>query len=83
VAASAQTVADFVPAAQGSEPSAVAAPSTGGLEPGSTPTAQASVEVAEVEATVRDAGRADAEREVVEVSPEVGQTATQLGEVQP
>jgi hypothetical protein len=35
-AASAQAAVDSVPATQGSEPSAVAAPSIGGPEPGST-----------------------------------------------
>jgi hypothetical protein len=72
-----------VPAAQGSEPSEVAAPSAAGLELRSTSTAQASIEAAEAEASVRNAGRADAEQEVVEVPPEAGQKAAQPEDVQP
>jgi hypothetical protein len=69
------------PAAQGSEPLKVVAPSTGGPEPGSTSTAQASVEAAEAEASAHDAGRADVEQEVVEVPPEAGQEAAQPGKL--
>jgi hypothetical protein len=44
------------PAAQGSWLSEAVAPSTGGPEPGSTSTAQASVEATEAEASARDMG---------------------------
>jgi hypothetical protein len=60
-------------------------PSTGGPEPRSTVTTQASVEAVEAETSVRDAGRADVgeEQEVVEAPPEVGQEAARPEEPQP
>jgi hypothetical protein len=52
-------------------------PGTGGSEPGSTVTTQATIEAAEADTSVRDVGRADAERlkEVVEAPPEAGREA--------
>jgi hypothetical protein len=57
----AQEAAGSDPAARGSEPSEVVAPSASGPEPGSTSTAQASIEAAEAKASARDAGWADVE----------------------
>jgi hypothetical protein len=61
----------------------VVAPSTGGPEPGSTATAQASIEVVEAAASARDVGWADVDQEVVEAPPEAGQEAAQPEEPQP
>jgi hypothetical protein len=49
-------------------------PGVGGSEPGSTAMTQATIEAAEAETSVRDAGRADVEesREVVEAPPDAG-----------
>jgi hypothetical protein len=60
-------------------------PDTGRLEPGSTATTQVTVEAAEADTSVRDAGRADAKKlkEVVEAPPEAGQEAAQPEEPQP
>jgi hypothetical protein len=54
-------------------------PGAGGLELGSTATTQATVEAAEVGASVRDMGRADVEKskEVVEALPGAGQEVAQ------
>jgi hypothetical protein len=54
-------------------------PGAGGSEPRSIATTQATVEAAEAETSVRDAGWADVEesREVVEAPPEAGQEAAQ------
>jgi hypothetical protein len=54
-------------------------PGVGGSEPGSTATTQATVEAAEVETFVRDAGRANVKksREVEEAPPEAGKEAAQ------
>jgi hypothetical protein len=81
VGVGAQEATGSDPTAQGSGPSEVAAPNTGGAEPGSTSTAQASVEATEAEASACDAGRADVEEVEVEVPPEAGQEAAQLGEL--
>jgi hypothetical protein len=60
-------------------------PGTGGSEPGSTARTQATVEAAEAETSVRDAGRADVEKEkeVVEAPLEARQEAVQPEEPQP
>jgi hypothetical protein len=60
-------------------------PGTGGSEPGSTATTQATVEAAEANTSVRNAGWADAEKlkEVVEAPLEAGQEAMQPEEPQP
>jgi hypothetical protein len=71
------------PAAQGSGPSEVAAPSTGGAELGSSSTAKATVEAAMAEASIRDAERAGADVVMEEVLPAVGQEAAQPREPQP
>jgi hypothetical protein len=54
-------------------------PGAGGSEPGSTVMTQATIEAIEAKASVRDAGRVDAEKlkEVVEALPEVGKEAVQ------
>jgi hypothetical protein len=59
-------------------------PGTGGSEPGSTATTQATVEAAEAETSIRNAGRADVEKakEVVEAPPEAGQEVAQPVELQ-
>jgi hypothetical protein len=84
--ASAQVVAGSGVAVQGSGPAEAVpgdtrlkVPGAGGLEPGSTATTQATVEAAEVGASVRDTGRADVEKskEVVEALPEAGQEVAQ------
>jgi hypothetical protein len=61
----------------------VVAPSTGEAEPRSSLTAEAAVEAATAEASVRDAERADADVVMEEVPPAAGQEATQAGEPQP
>jgi hypothetical protein len=61
----------------------VAAPGTGGAEPGSTSTVEASVEATTAEASARVAGQADVDEVMVEVPPEARQEAAQLGELQP
>jgi hypothetical protein len=76
-------VAGSDPAAQGSGPSEVAAPSTGGVEPGSSSTAEAAVEAAMAEASVRDVERANADVVMEDVPPVAGQEAAQPGEPQP
>jgi hypothetical protein len=91
--ASAQEVTGSDPATRGSRPVEAVVPSdaglevpgTGGSEPGSTTTTQATVEATEAETSIRDAGRADVEKakEVVEAPPEVGQEAVQPEEPQP
>jgi hypothetical protein len=55
------------------------APGTGGLEPGSTATTQASIKATEAETSVCDVGRADVgeEQEVVEAPSEARQEAAQ------
>jgi hypothetical protein len=73
--ANAQEVTSSDPIARGSGPvkavpgdAGLEVPGTGGSEPGSTTTTQATVEAAEAETSVHDAGWADVERvkEVVE-----------------
>jgi hypothetical protein len=85
-------VTDFDPVTQGSRPTeavlgdaGLEVPDTGGLELGSTATTQATVEAAEADTSVRDAGRVDAKKlkEVVEAPPEAGQEAAQPEEPQP
>jgi hypothetical protein len=82
--ASAQEVTGSDPTARWSGPveavpgdAGLEVPDTGGLEPRSTTTTQATVEAVEAETSVRDAGRTDVERvkEVVEAPPEAGQEA--------
>jgi hypothetical protein len=60
-------------------------PGTSGSEPGSTATTQATVEAAEAETSIHDAGWADVEKakEVVEAPPEAGQEAAWPEEPQP
>jgi hypothetical protein len=60
-------------------------PDTGGSEPGSTTTTQATVEAVEAKTSIRIVGRADVERakEVVEAPPEAGQEAARPEEPQP
>jgi hypothetical protein len=57
----------------------LAVPSAGGSEPRSIVTTQATVEAAEAETSVHNAGRADVEKskEVVEAPPKAGQEAVQ------
>jgi hypothetical protein len=52
-------------------------PGVGGLEPWSTTTTQATIEVIEAETSIRDARRADVEesREVVEAPPDARKEA--------
>jgi hypothetical protein len=78
-----QAVAGSGPAAQGSVPSEVAAPSTGGAEPGSSSTTEATVEATTAEASVRDVGQADADEVMEEVLPAAGQEAAQPGPPRP
>jgi hypothetical protein len=55
----------------------------GGVEPGSSSTAEVAVEATAVEASVRDAGRANADVVMEEVLPAAGREAAQPGELQP
>jgi hypothetical protein len=84
--ASAQEVTGPGDAARGLEPAEAVTgdarlevPGTGGSEPGSIATTQVTIEAAEAETSVHDAGRADVKklREVAEAPPEVGQEAAQ------
>jgi hypothetical protein len=81
--AGAQAVTGSGPTAQGSGPSEVAAPSVGGAEPGSTSTAEATVEATAAEASTRDAGQADVDEVMVEVPREARQEAAQPEVLQP
>jgi hypothetical protein len=84
--ASAQEVAGPGDAARGAEPAEAVpddarleVPRAGGLELGSIPMTQVTIEAAKAKTSVRDVGRVDVEklREVAEASPEAGQEATQ------
>jgi hypothetical protein len=82
VGVGAQEVTGSDPAARGSGPTEAVVPSgarldvpgIGRSEPGSTATAQATIEAAEAETSVHDAGQVDVEKgkEVVEAPPEAG-----------
>jgi hypothetical protein len=89
--ASTQEVTSYGFVARGSGPAeavpgdaGLEVPGTGGSEPRSTATTQATVEAIEADTSVRDAGQADAEKskEVVEVPPEAGQEAAPSEEPQ-
>jgi hypothetical protein len=85
VGAGAQEVTGSDPATWGSGPveevvpsgAGLEVPGTGGSEPGSTATTQATVEAAKAKTSIRNAGRADVEKtkEVVEAPPEARQEA--------
>jgi hypothetical protein len=90
VGASAQEVTELGGATRDPEPVEAApggarlnAPSVGGSEPGSTAVTQATVEAAQAETFVCDAGRVDEEsREVVEAPSDAGEVVAQP-ELQP